>query len=175
MDCRPPGRRGAAAAAEADLSPGRAPAMPAQLLDATAKDEYRRRLEDLRGDIEEAEGFNDPERAANARAEYEFISRELAGAVGLGGRDRRASSDAERARGKRHARDPLHAATHGLARRRLRPSARPHDPHGHVLRLRAGSRAADRLAGRDLSSAAPVRAQVRLRASINRRQAREAR
>ena len=68
------------------------------LLDATAKDEYRRRLEDLRGDIEEAQGFNDPERAANARAEYEFIARELAGAVGLGGRDRRASSDAERAR-----------------------------------------------------------------------------
>jgi len=68
------------------------------LLDAKAKDDYRRRLEDLRDGIEEADAFNDPERAANARAEYEFIARELAGAVGLGGRDRRASSDAERAR-----------------------------------------------------------------------------
>jgi hypothetical protein len=55
-------------------------------------------LEDLREDIEEAEEFNDPERAARAREEYEFIAQELAGAVGLGGRDRPASSDAERAR-----------------------------------------------------------------------------
>jgi tetratricopeptide (TPR) repeat protein len=69
-----------------------------ELLDAKAKDEYRRRLEDLREDIEEAAAFNDPERAAGARAEYEFIAAQLAGAVGLGGRDRRASSDAERAR-----------------------------------------------------------------------------
>jgi hypothetical protein len=67
-------------------------------LDAAAKADYRRRLEDLREDIEEAEGFNDPERAARAREEYEFISQEIAGAVGLGGRDRPASSDAERAR-----------------------------------------------------------------------------
>ena len=68
------------------------------VLDAEAKDAYRRRLEDLREDIEEAEGFNDPERAARAREEHDFIARELAGAVGLGGRDRRASSDSERAR-----------------------------------------------------------------------------
>jgi hypothetical protein len=68
------------------------------LLDPQAKREYRTRLEDLRADIEEAEAFNDPERAARAREEMEFIARELSSAVGLGGRDRRAASNAERAR-----------------------------------------------------------------------------
>jgi tetratricopeptide (TPR) repeat protein len=68
------------------------------VLDAQAKAEYRARLEDLRADIEEAEAFNDPERAARAREEMEFIAQELSAAVGLGGRDRRAASAAERAR-----------------------------------------------------------------------------
>jgi non-specific serine/threonine protein kinase len=68
------------------------------LLDPQAKREYRSRLEDLRAEIEEAESFNDPERAARAREEMEFIGRELSSAVGLGGRDRRAASNAERAR-----------------------------------------------------------------------------
>jgi tetratricopeptide (TPR) repeat protein len=68
------------------------------LLDTQAKREYRSRLEDLRADIEEAEAFNDPERAARAREEMAFIARELSSAVGLGGRDRRAASNAERAR-----------------------------------------------------------------------------
>ena len=67
-------------------------------LDAQAKREYRTRLEDLRADLEEAESFNDPERAARAREEIEFIARELSSAVGLGGRDRKAASNAERAR-----------------------------------------------------------------------------
>jgi tetratricopeptide (TPR) repeat protein len=68
------------------------------VLDAEAKDAYRRRLEELRDELEEAESFNDPERAAQAREEIEFLSDELAGAVGLGGRDRKAASSAERAR-----------------------------------------------------------------------------
>jgi len=68
------------------------------LLDPQAKREYRSRLEDLRAEIEEAESFNDPERAARAREEMEFIAQELSSAVGLGGRDRRAASTAERAR-----------------------------------------------------------------------------
>ena len=68
------------------------------LLDPQAKREYRARLEDLRAEVEEAESFNDPERAARAREEMEFIARELSSAVGLGGRDRRAASNAERAR-----------------------------------------------------------------------------
>jgi hypothetical protein len=67
-------------------------------LDATAKDEYRRRLEDLREEIEQAEAWRDPERAARAREEMEMIGSELAAAVGLGGRDRPLASGAERAR-----------------------------------------------------------------------------
>jgi tetratricopeptide (TPR) repeat protein len=67
-------------------------------LDSRAKAEYRSRLEDLRAEIEEAESFNDPERAARAREEMDFIAHELSAAVGLGGRDRVASSAAERAR-----------------------------------------------------------------------------
>jgi hypothetical protein len=67
-------------------------------LDARAKAEYRSRLEDLRAELEEAEAFNDPERAARAREEMQFIAAELSAAVGLGGRDRRVASNAERAR-----------------------------------------------------------------------------
>jgi len=68
------------------------------LLDPAAKAAYRLRLEDLRSEIAEAEAFNDLERAARARQEVDFLASELAGAVGLGGRDRKAASSAERAR-----------------------------------------------------------------------------
>jgi hypothetical protein len=68
------------------------------LLDATAKAAYRTRLEELRAELEEAEGFHDPERATKARQEMDFLVGELARAVGLGGRDRRAAAHAERAR-----------------------------------------------------------------------------
>ena len=68
------------------------------LLDATAKAAYRARLQELRAELEEAEGFNDPARATKARQEMDFLVDELARAVGLGGRDRKAASHAERAR-----------------------------------------------------------------------------
>jgi non-specific serine/threonine protein kinase len=68
------------------------------MLDIQAKAEYRARVTELQEEIAEAESFNDPERASRAREELGFLARELAGAVGLGGRDRKASSDAERAR-----------------------------------------------------------------------------
>ena len=67
-------------------------------LDSQAKAAYRSRVAELQEEIEEAESFHDPERAARAREELEFVARELAGAVGLGGRDRKTGSDAERAR-----------------------------------------------------------------------------
>jgi hypothetical protein len=90
---------GGVAGAEADGLSVRAGTGDAGVaLDTQAKAEYRSRLEDLRADIEEAEAFNDPERAARAREEMEFIAQELSSAVGLGGRDRRAASAAERAR-----------------------------------------------------------------------------
>jgi hypothetical protein len=67
-------------------------------LDAEAKRSYRDRASELRDELEEAEAFNDPERAARAREELAWIADQLSGAVGLGGRDRRTGSDAERAR-----------------------------------------------------------------------------
>jgi non-specific serine/threonine protein kinase len=68
------------------------------LLDAQAKSAYRRRIEDLRAELEEAERFNDSGRAVAARSEIELIGQQLSAAVGLGGRDRNAASTAERAR-----------------------------------------------------------------------------
>jgi pimeloyl-ACP methyl ester carboxylesterase len=68
------------------------------LLDENARLAYRERLRDLREEIEEADAFRDPERAASARAEYAAIADELAGATGLGGRDRRTGTAGERAR-----------------------------------------------------------------------------
>jgi hypothetical protein len=67
-------------------------------LDATAKEQYRHRLEDLREELEQAEAWSDVERAARAREEIELIGSELSAAVGLGGRDRPLASDGERAR-----------------------------------------------------------------------------
>jgi hypothetical protein len=67
-------------------------------LDEEAKRAYRARLAQLEDDLAEAERFNDLERAGRAREERELIGRELARAVGLGGRDRPAGSAAERAR-----------------------------------------------------------------------------
>lgn len=67
-------------------------------LDPQAKRAYRERLHELHEDLEEAEANNDPERAARAREEIDFIAGELSAAVGLGGRDRKAASASERAR-----------------------------------------------------------------------------
>ena len=69
-----------------------------EMLDARAKDAYRRRLAEIDDDIEQAHAIGDAERAAQADAERDFLLRELSRAVGLGGRDRRAASASERAR-----------------------------------------------------------------------------
>jgi hypothetical protein len=69
-----------------------------ELLDAQAKGAYRRRLEELREELDQAEAFNDPERAIGAREEMQCLAAELSRAVGLGERDRRAACPAERAR-----------------------------------------------------------------------------
>ena len=68
------------------------------ILDAQAKAEYKRRLDDLRRDLEEAERFNDTSRAERDREEMDALAEQLAAAVGLGGRNRRIGSEAERAR-----------------------------------------------------------------------------
>jgi hypothetical protein len=68
------------------------------ILDSQAKAEYKRRIDELRNDLEEAKRFNDSYRATKARSDMDAIAEQLAAAVGLGGRDRRSSSEAERAR-----------------------------------------------------------------------------
>ena len=68
------------------------------LLDAEAKAAYRERLRDLQQELAQAEAWNDPERAARLQEESDALTHELAAALGLGGRDRVASSAAERAR-----------------------------------------------------------------------------
>lgn len=84
--------------ATADLSVRPDPGDAGELLDAKAKAAYKARLDELQAEIDEAESFNDPGRAARARDEKAFLVAELARAVGLGGRDRRAASHTERAR-----------------------------------------------------------------------------
>jgi hypothetical protein len=81
------------------------------MLDERAKSAYRRRLAEIEEDIEQARALADAEREAQADAERDFLVRELARAVGLGGRDRRASSDSERARS-----GVTRAVRHGIAR-----------------------------------------------------------
>jgi hypothetical protein len=68
------------------------------LLDDRAKAAYRQRLADIDADIEIARSAGDAIREAQADNERAFLLRELARGVGLGGRDRRASSASERAR-----------------------------------------------------------------------------
>jgi len=69
-----------------------------QILDERAKSEYARRLRELESERAEAESWNDLERASRLQLETDFLARELGAAIGLGGRDRRSASDAERAR-----------------------------------------------------------------------------
>jgi tetratricopeptide (TPR) repeat protein len=68
------------------------------VLDASAKASYRRRLEDLRAEIESAKSLNDCDRASKLEEEADYLTEELTRALGLGGRDRHLYSVAERAR-----------------------------------------------------------------------------
>ena len=69
-----------------------------EILDARAKDAYRRRLAEIDDDIDQAHATGDAQRAAQADTEREWLVRELARAFGLSGRSRRAASASERAR-----------------------------------------------------------------------------
>lgn len=68
------------------------------MLDAAAKRAYRARVEVLREALDEATAHCDLGRAERARAELDALTHELSRAIGLGGRDRRAASQSERAR-----------------------------------------------------------------------------
>jgi tetratricopeptide (TPR) repeat protein len=68
------------------------------LIDAQAKAAYRRRIEQLREEVDEAETLGRYDKAARLQREIDALVQQLAAALGLGGRDRRAASAAERAR-----------------------------------------------------------------------------
>jgi tetratricopeptide (TPR) repeat protein len=67
-------------------------------LDDQARAAYKRRLVEIDEDIDEATALGDHERASLARADRDYLIRELAGAFGLGGRYRLVGSSSERAR-----------------------------------------------------------------------------
>jgi hypothetical protein len=67
-------------------------------LDEPVKAAYSRRLSELREELEEAKEVANVERAEQAEEEIDALTRALARAVGLGGRDRRMASASERAR-----------------------------------------------------------------------------
>jgi hypothetical protein len=70
----------------------------APVLDAEAKRSYRQRLTEIREELEKFRDANDIARIAKLEEEQDFLTRELASAIGLFGRDRVFNSEAERAR-----------------------------------------------------------------------------
>jgi signal transduction histidine kinase/CheY-like chemotaxis protein len=68
------------------------------LLDESAKAAYRARLRELDEELADATRAGDAQAAARAEEEIHALAGQLAQAVGLGGRDRRAASASERAR-----------------------------------------------------------------------------
>jgi tetratricopeptide (TPR) repeat protein len=88
-----------------DLAAGERGAVPREgagdlgpALDDQARAAYKRRLAEIDEDIEEALALGDGERVTLARADRDYLVRELAGAFGLGGRYRLVGSSSERAR-----------------------------------------------------------------------------
>ena len=71
---------------------------PDEVLDADARRAYRRRIEELQRELEQAEADNDPARSEPVREELDAVIDELAKATGLGGRSRKMRDPAERAR-----------------------------------------------------------------------------
>lgn len=69
-----------------------------ELLDARSRSLYRRRVTELRDEVEDALAVEDDARAAKAQSELDALVAELTRAFGMGGRERKASSAAEKAR-----------------------------------------------------------------------------
>ncbi|GAA1983257.1 ATP-binding protein [Catenulispora subtropica] len=92
------------------------------LVDARARDAYRRRLRQLAVEAEDADAAGDAARSARVAAEHDALVAQLSAAYGLGGRPRRTGSAAERARSSvtsrlraatdRIGRDPRHLGRH---------------------------------------------------------------
>lgn len=67
-------------------------------LDDQARRQYRERVRELQEELDEANELNDQGRMDAIQGELDFIASELSRAFGLGGRERRSGSAAERAR-----------------------------------------------------------------------------
>ena len=85
-------------AAEATGEAAPASGSGGDVLDDTAKAEYRRRLTELETEVAEATEWNDTERVARAQAEIDALTDQLTAAYGLGGRARTTNDPAERVR-----------------------------------------------------------------------------
>lgn len=68
------------------------------LLDGAARAAYEKRALEIEEELRETDRRTDPSRAESLLTELDVIARELAAAVGLGGRSRKAGSSIERAR-----------------------------------------------------------------------------
>jgi pimeloyl-ACP methyl ester carboxylesterase len=68
------------------------------VIDCTARESYKRRIDELRSELADAERLNDTGRVSRLRWELEALSNQIASAVGLGGRARTNGSHRERAR-----------------------------------------------------------------------------
>jgi pimeloyl-ACP methyl ester carboxylesterase len=68
------------------------------VIDDAARAAYKRRIAELRQDIDEAETVGDGEAGANARQELDVLVEHLTSAYGLGGKPRRTPDHVERAR-----------------------------------------------------------------------------
>ena len=69
-----------------------------EILDAQARTAYRRRLEEIDHDMDDARASGDLGRVQQAEVERDFLVRELSNAFGIGGRSRKAGAASERAR-----------------------------------------------------------------------------
>jgi tetratricopeptide (TPR) repeat protein len=78
--------------------PGLVSASAGPAFDSPARDAYRRRLAELKADLDAADRAGDREVADAAEAERDALLAELRRASGLGGRPRETSAEAERAR-----------------------------------------------------------------------------
>ena len=112
-------------AREAD-GDGLGPAARTPILDEQAKAAYRRRVVELQAEVDDARDCADLGRLERAEVELDAVVTELTSGFGLGGRDRAAANEAERARQAvrariRYALDLL-GRTHPSLRRHLQRS-----------------------------------------------------
>ena len=77
-----------------------------EMIDDTARKEYRARIMELRSELDEAEGWNDAARAQRLHEELDALTAELARGTGLGGRSPALRHECRARPGQRAAADP---------------------------------------------------------------------